>query len=64
LSSNCLFPVVNQNLGGLVFKGDGKVETVVTWWLITTHRLLSALHSADDAINGHSRSCYFFISYL
>jgi len=62
LSSNCLFPAVNQNLGGLMLKGDGKVERIVTRWLITTHRLLSALDCADDAINGNSWSCHFFIS--
>jgi len=45
-----------------MFKGDGKVKTVVTWWLITSRRLLSVFHSADEAINGHSWSCHFFIS--
>ena len=63
MSSNfCLFPAVKQNLGGLMFKGDGKMETFVTWWLITTHRLLLALDSADDAINSLSWSFHFFIS--
>jgi hypothetical protein len=30
-----LFPALKQNLGGLRFKDDHEVETIVTQWLIT-----------------------------
>jgi len=34
--SNCyLFQVVKQNLGFHKYADDGKMETIMTWWLIT-----------------------------
>jgi len=38
-SNCCLFQVVKQNLGIYIYKDDGKVETIMTWWLITQNTI-------------------------